>query len=264
MRGRAIAKEMAQAPQLMLCMGKVRSWDEYTYVHSINVGILGGFLARKIFPDNPEIAENVTVGGILHDLGKASIPKEILNKPGALTDEEYAIMKKHTIYGNELARANGIDHISALAVIRGHHERYDGSGYPDSLAKEKIRPEARIAAVADVFDAITAKRSYKEAMPSRDAMSIMLEKMNNHFDPQMMRALLVSIGLFPPGTAVELSDGSLGVVIGSNGKDLMRPEVLLQVDNMGRVLENQVMLNLSQSEELYVKRTLHDVGKMSF
>ena len=260
-QGRVIAQEVVQAPQLMLCLGQVRSWDEYTYVHSLNVALLSGFIANRIFPDKPEIAENVTVGGILHDLGKALVPKEILNKPGRLTDEEFLIMKKHPVYGDELARSNGVNEISTLSVIRGHHERYNGSGYPDSLKKEDIRMEAKIAAVSDVFDALTAKRVYKEPMGSRDAVSIMLESMDEHFDPAVVRALLVSIGLFPPGTGVELSDGSLGVVVGAKGKDLLRPEVLLQIDGMGRKTDGTEIIDLSKSEELYVKRPMHDVGK---
>ena len=263
-QGRTITEEISKAPQLMLCLGKVRSWDEYTYVHSLNVALLSGFLSARIFPDKPGIAENVSVGAILHDLGKALVPQNILNKPGRLTDEEFTVMKKHTVYGDELAKSNGICDASALAVIRGHHERYDGSGYPDDLSKDDIRIEARIAAVADVFDALTAKRVYKEPMESHAAVAIMLESMNEHFDPAVVRVLLVSIGLFPPGTVVELSDGSLGVVIDSGGKDLMRPKVLLQIDDMGRKVDGLKIVDLGRSEELYVKRAMQDVGKVGF
>jgi HD-GYP domain-containing protein (c-di-GMP phosphodiesterase class II) len=173
-------------------------------------------------------------------------------------------MKKHSVFGEELAIANGVNDPRTLAVIRGHHERYGGNGYPDAFAKEQIRMEARIAAVADVFDALTAKRVYKEPMESRAAVSIMLENMVEHFDPQVLRALLVSIGLFPPGTGVELSDGSLGVVVGARGNDLMRPEVMLHIDRMGRKTEGVEIIDLSQSESLYVRRPMQDVGKIAF
>jgi HD-GYP domain-containing protein (c-di-GMP phosphodiesterase class II) len=263
-QGRVLAQEISQAPQLMLCLGKVKSWDEYTYVHSLNVSLLSGFLANRIFPGQPEIAESVTVGGILHDLGKALIPKEVLNKPGRLTDDEFTIMKRHSVFGEEIAISNGVSDPSTLAVIRGHHERYGGHGYPDASEKEDIRMEARISAVADVFDALTAKRVYKEPMESRAAVSIMLENMSGHFDPQVVRALLVSIGLFPPGTGVELSDGSLGVVVGANGNDLMRPEVLLHIDRMGRKLDTAEVVDLSKSDDIYVRRPMQDVGKVAF
>ena len=263
-QGRTLAKEISQAPQIMLCLGKVRSWDEYTYVHSLNVALLGGFLASRLFPKQPEIVESLSVGGILHDLGKARVPKAILNKPGPLADGEFEIMKRHPIYGEELAIANGVTDPRVLAVIRGHHERYCGNGYPDALAKEQIRMEAKIAAVADVFDALTAKRVYKEPIESRVAVSMMIENMGTHFDPEVVRVLLVSIGLYPPGTAVELSDGSMGVVVGSRGKDLMRPQVLLQIDQMGRRIEGMKIVDLSLGKTLYVQRTLQDVGKIAF
>jgi putative nucleotidyltransferase with HDIG domain len=263
-QGRTLAREVAQAPQVMLCLGKVRGWDEYTYVHSLNVALLGGFLASRLFPNQPEIVERLSMGGILHDLGKALVPKEVLNKPGPLTDEEFTIMKKHPIYGEELARANGIDDEGVLAVIASHHERYGGRGYPKGMEKDGIRIEARIAAVADVFDALTAKRVYKEPMESRVAVSLMLENMSAHFDPLVVRSLLVSIGLYPPGTAVELSDGGIGVVVGARDKDLLRPEVLLQIDHMGRKVEEMKIVDLSQGQSLFVQRSLHDVGKIAF
>ncbi|MDR2180572.1 MAG: HD-GYP domain-containing protein [Synergistaceae bacterium] len=263
-QGRTLAKEVSSAPQVMLCLGKVRGWDEYTYVHSLNVALLGGFLANRLFPGQPEIVERLSMGGILHDLGKALVPKEVLNKPGPLTDEEFEIMKKHPVYGEELAVANGVDDKGVLAVIGGHHERYGGRGYPRGLEKDDIPMEARISAVADVFDALTAKRVYKEPMESRVAVSLMLENMSAHFDPVVVRALLVSIGLYPPGTAVELSDGSMGVVVGARDKDLLRPEVLLQIDHMGRKVEEMKIVDLSTTQSLFVQRSLHDVGKIAF
>ncbi|MDR1977767.1 MAG: HD-GYP domain-containing protein [Synergistaceae bacterium] len=264
MQGRNLAKEVAQAPQVMLCLGKVRGWDEYTYVHSLNVALLGGFLASRLFPDQPEIVERLSMGGILHDLGKALVPKEVLNKPGPLTDEEFAIMKKHPVYGEELAIANGVADEGVLSVIAGHHERYGGKGYPKGLAKDEIRIEARISAVADVFDALTAKRVYKEPMESRAAVSLMIDNMSTHFDPVVVRILLVSIGLYPPGTAVELSDGSMGVVVGARDRDLLRPEVLLQIDHMGRKVEEMKIVDLSLNQSLFVQRPLQDVGKIAF
>jgi len=263
-QGRTIAKEVSRAPQLMLCLGKVRRWDRYTYVHSLNVALLSGFLANRIFPGRPEIAENVSVGALLHDLGKALIPLDVLNKPGSLSDEELTIMKNHAVLGFELAKSNGIKDLSILSVIRGHHERYSGNGYPDGLTKNNIRMEARIAAVSDVFDALTAKRVYKDAITSREAVSIMIDSMNEHFDPAVVRALLVSVGLFPPGTGVELSDGSLGVIVGSRGNDLMRPEVLLHIDNTGNKVKGLKIIDLSKSEDLYVRFPINDVGKTAF
>lgn len=263
-QGRTLAREVAQAPQVMLCLGRVRSWDEYTYVHSLNVALLGGFLAARLAPGQPEVAECMAIGGILHDLGKARVPKTILNKPGALTDTEFEIIKRHTVYGEELAIENGVTDSRILAVIRGHHERYSGEGYPDALMKDRISLEAKIAAVADVFDALTAKRVYKEPIESRVAVSMMIENMGTHFDPDVVRVLLVSIGLYPPGTAVELSDGSIGVVVGSRGRDLLRPQVLIRIDKLGRRVDSLKIVDLSLESSLFVHRPLQDIGKIAF
>jgi HD-GYP domain-containing protein (c-di-GMP phosphodiesterase class II) len=173
-------------------------------------------------------------------------------------------MKHLAVQGVDLARANGVENVRILAVIRGHHERYGGSGYPDSLVKEGIRVESRIAAVADVFDALTARRVYKDPMDSRQAVSIMVENMGAHFDPMVVRILLVSIGLYPPGTAVELSDGSMGVVVGARGKDLVRPQVLLQINSMGRKVEEMKIIDLSQADTLFVQRPLLGIEKIGF
>ncbi|MDR1731023.1 MAG: HD-GYP domain-containing protein [Synergistaceae bacterium] len=260
--GRILAQEVSQAKQVMLCLGRVRSWDEYTYVHSLNVALLGGVLANRLYPGRTEVAECMSIGGILHDLGKARIPKEVLNKPGALTKDEFEIIKKHTEFGEELAVANGVTDPWILAVIRGHHERYNGEGYPDRLMKEQIRKEGRIAAVADVFDALTARRVYKEPIESRVAVSMMIENMGTHFDPEVVRTLLLLIGLYPPGTLVRLSDESLGVVVGSRGKDLMRPQVLLRVDSMGRKVEGIKIVDLSMNPPLHIQQPLEDFGKL--
>ena len=263
-QGQNLAKEVAQAPQVMLCLGRVRSWDEYTYVHSLNVALLGGFLASKLFPNDSEVAECLSAGGILHDLGKARIPKEVLNKPAALTNEEFDIIKRHPAYGEEIATSNGVTDPRILTVIRGHHERYNGKGYPDALAKERTSIEAKIAAVADVFDALTARRVYKDPIESRVAVSMMIDNMGEHFDPEVVRVLLLSIGLYPPGTAVELSDGSMGVVVGARGKDLLRPQVLLKIDSVGHKIRDIQIIDLSVNSSFYVRRSLLDVGKIAF
>jgi HD-GYP domain-containing protein (c-di-GMP phosphodiesterase class II) len=263
-QGRKLAAEVVQSPQVMFCLGRVRSWDQYTYTHSLNVALLGGFLAGRMFPGRQDIVECLSIGGILHDLGKARIPQKVLNKPGKLTDDEFSIIKQHPILGEQLAIDSGVTDERILGVIRAHHERFGGGGYPDSLMKDQISIEAKITAAADVFDALTAKRVYKEPIESRIAVSIMIESMGAHFDPEVVRVLLLSIGLYPPGTAVELSDGSIGVVVGSRDKDLVRPQVLLKIDRLGCSIEKMQIVDLSIGTSLCVKRSLMDVGKVHF
>lgn len=263
-QGRTLARRISGAPQLMFCLGQVKSWDEYTSVHSLNVALLSSFLAERLFPGRTELAEFMAVGGILHDLGKARVPLEVLNKPAKLTDSEFAIMKRHPELGEELAISNGITDRRSLEVIRGHHERYNGGGYPDNRDKSTISIEARISAVADVFDALTARRVYKNPMPSREAMSVMTGAMSEHFDPDVMRVLLLSVGIYPSGSLVELSDGSVGTVVGAYSKDLMRPKVAIHMDRYGKRLEEKKLLDLSEETELFVKRALQSDDKLAF
>ncbi len=263
-QGRTLARRISGAPQLMFCLGQVRSWDEYTSVHSLNVALLSSFLAERMFPGRTELAEFMAIGGILHDLGKARVPLDILNKPGRLTDGEFAIMKRHPELGVELAVRNGISDRRALEVIRGHHERFNGGGYPDNQDKNTISVEARIAAVADVFDALTAKRVYKDPMPSREALSVMTGAMSAHFDPDVMRVLLMSVGIYPAGSLVELSDGSVGTVVGAYSKDLVRPKVALHLDRFGKRLLEKQLVDLCEERDLFVKRSLQSDDKRAF
>lgn len=265
-QGRILARRISGAPQLMFCLGQVRNWDEYTSVHSLNVALLSSFLAERLYPGRTELAEFMAIGGILHDLGKARVPLEVLNKPGKLEEGEFAIMKKHPELGEELAASNGITDRRSLDVIRKHHERYNGGGYPDNLNGTAISIEARIAAVADVFDALTAKRVYKNPMPSREAMSVMTGAMSTHFDPDVMRVLLLSVGIYPSGSLVELSDGSVGTVVGAYGKDLVRPKVAISLDRFGNKLTEKKIIDLSEERELFVKRALpsNEKDKLAF
>ena len=256
-----LTEEVSRAPQILLCLGRVRDSDEYTFVHSLNVGLLCGYLAGRLKPGDREFAASMTYGGLLHDLGKAKVPQQVLNKPGRLSEEEYELMKAHSVYGDEIAKSSGISDVRVLSIIRNHHERWGGHGYPDGLRKDEIPMFARIAAVADVFDALTAKRVYKDPLSSREAVSMILESSENDFDKGVVRQLLLSVGLYPPGTLVELSDFSVGVVIGARNSDLFRPQVLVTIDGKGRRAPEGTIIDLGMHKDLFVRRALDDVGK---
>lgn len=256
-----LTEEVSRTPQIILCLGRVRESDEYTFVHSLNVGLLCGYLAGRLKPGDREFAAAMTYGGLLHDLGKAKVPQEVLNKPGRLSEDEYEIMKSHSVHGDELAKASGITDVRVLSVIRNHHERWNGQGYPDGFQRDGIPLFARIAAVADVFDALTAKRVYKDPMSSREAVSMIMESSDSDFDRTVVRALLLSVGLYPPGTTVELSDFSVGVVVGARNTDLFRPQVHISVDGKGRRAQEGTIIDLAMQQELFVRRPLDDVGK---
>jgi HD-GYP domain-containing protein (c-di-GMP phosphodiesterase class II) len=168
------------------------------------------------------------MGGLLHDMGKAKIPLNILHKPGPLSVTEFNVMKKHPNYGVAMALKIGIHDPVIIAVIGGHHEKWSGKGYPKGRKGLEIPEPARISAVADVFDALTAKRVYKNSMSSRNAITMILKDSGVHFDAKVARELLVSLGLYPPGSIVALSDGRVGFVVSGGGKDLVRPVILIK------------------------------------
>lgn len=256
-----LAHNVVKSPQILLCLGKVKDSDEYTFVHSLNVALLSGYLASILRPGDEELVRVMTFGGLLHDLGKALVPQEILNKPGKLTDEEYGVMKTHAIQGTVTAVASGVSDGRILSVVRNHHERWEGDGYPDGLRGNRISFQARIAAVADVFDALTSKRVYKDPIKSREAVSMIMESSGSSFDAAIVRALLVTVGLYPPGSIVELSDGSMGIVTGVRHKDLLRPQVLISADFRGRRPDPPMIVDLSLGNDLYITRSLEDMGK---
>jgi len=260
--GKTLAREIARTTQISLSLGRVKEQDEYTFVHSLNVALLSGFLAHRILGD-PAAVESITVGALLHDLGKALIPREVLNKPGKLNDQEFAVIQRHPEEGHSMAVQNGVVDEVALAVVRFHHERWRGDGYPHKLNGEEIPLPARISAVADVFDALTTARVYKGPIARDQAISMIVTSGGSHFDPAVVRTMLLALGLYPPGMLVELADGSVGTVVAAKEGDLMRPLVLLQVDGRGFSAPPATVVDTSTSPSLFIRRSLGDMEKRS-
>jgi HD-GYP domain-containing protein (c-di-GMP phosphodiesterase class II) len=164
------------------------------------------------------------MAGMLHDLGKAAMPQDILNKPGKLTNEEFEIIKQHPVRGEEMLRAAGLGSESALDVCRHHHERVDGKGYPDGLQGDGISLLARMGAICDVYDAVTSDRPYKKAWDPAHALSQMAT-WEGHFDVPAFRSFVRCLGIYPTGSLVRLSSGRLALVLEQNPAELTRPRV---------------------------------------
>jgi putative nucleotidyltransferase with HDIG domain len=226
-----LTEDLVRNPQVAFSLGKVQDADEYTFVHSFNVAVLIGYLTGRLHHGDKDYQQRVIMGGLLHDMGKAKIPLDILHKPGPLSTEEFDVMKKHPNYGVAMALKTGVHDPVIIAIIGGHHEKWSGKGYPKGSKGLDIPEPARISAVADVFDALTAKRVYKNSMSSRNAITMILKDSGVHFDAKVARELLVSLGLYPPGSIVALSDGRVGFVVSGGGKDLVRPVILIKNEN---------------------------------
>ena len=209
--------------QAFLKVLRLKSKDEYTYLHSVAVCALMINLGRQIKLDEATIADLGTAG-LLHDIGKMLVPDALLNKAGRLTDAEFSLMRTHAERGFELLK--DIDAVPELAldVCRHHHEKIDGSGYPDNLSGPEISLAARMGAICDVYDALTSNRAYKEAWTPVEAITRM-QSWDGHFDPALLFSFMQSIDTYPVGLIVQLRSNRIGVVL-DNGRRASRPKVL--------------------------------------
>lgn len=237
-------------PDAAIKLLDVEKHDEYTFRHSVNVGLI--FLSLISKQVGRDTLEDLTMGAVFHDIGKTKIPAQILNKPAALTDEEFDLVKKHTVYGYEMLYAAGEFSDDSLDIVRHHHERWDGTGYPDRQEGEAISAYSRLAAVCDVYDALTTSRSYKPRMDFASAMDIIIKGSGKHFAPQSVNKLWTSFGLYPIGSFVKLSNGEIGVVRSLNSEDMSKPIVSILYDRHFHPLQVPKLVNLLSQKDLTI------------
>jgi HD-GYP domain-containing protein (c-di-GMP phosphodiesterase class II) len=207
----------------LVSLSRLKLADEYTYMHSVAVCALMVALGRQLGFDKAQCHE-AGLAGLMHDLGKAAVPQEVLNKPGALSDTEFDIVKRHPVLGYQMLLDASVTNSAVLAVCRSHHERMDGKGYPDRAPAAELPLVVRMGAVCDVYDAITSNRPYKAGWDPAESISRMAS-WKGHFDEQVLRTFIGSIGIYPTGSLVRLTSGRLAVVIGQNPARLTEPRV---------------------------------------
>ena len=214
----------------LLSLTRVKNKDDYTFMHSVSVCALLVSFCRAMGMDADTI-HLAGIGGLLHDIGKVKVPDKILNKPGRLTDEEFKVMKCHVVESKKiLSETDGIAETS-IQVAAQHHERHDGSGYPEGLKGEAITRMGQMAAICDVYDAITSERCYHKGLVPHEALRKIFEWSKFHFNPTLVQAFLRTIGIYPVGTLVLLESGRIGVVVEQSESNLLQPRIKLFFDS---------------------------------
>ncbi|MDQ2991150.1 MAG: HD-GYP domain-containing protein [Pseudomonadota bacterium] len=241
-----ITESILRNPGALTGLLRIKTADDYTFLHSVSVCTLLVAFCRSRNMD-AETTYQAGLGGLLHDVGKALVPDKVLNKPGPLTEEEFAIIRKHPRDGYDiLVQTPEIGPIP-LDITLHHHERRDGSGYPDKQGEGAISELSQMAAIVDVYDAITADRCYHKGMSAAEALRKIYEWSKFHFNPAYVQEFMRCVGIYPVGTMVMLESGRLGVVIEPHPTNLLAPKVNVFFNSKTNVYIRPETVDLSRA-----------------
>jgi putative nucleotidyltransferase with HDIG domain len=232
-------------PGALLSLCRIKQADAYTFQHSVSVCALLVSFTHAMGMDAATV-EEAGLGGLLHDIGKAKVPNEVLNKPGRLTEDEFTVMKSHANMSLDLLSV--VPGISQMAIqIAGeHHEKVGGGGYPRGLVGEQISQIGRMTAIVDVYDALTSNRVYHKGSEPSMVLKRLLEWSGSHLDGDLVQHFIRALGIYPVGSLVRLSGGRLAVVV-EQGEDLLRPTVRVVYDTQRKVALRPLDLDLARS-----------------
>lgn len=248
-----IIKSITRNYNALLGLIKLRTRDEYTYTHCINVSVLSALLASQLELDE-ETIRKIGVAGLFHDIGKAQIPDEILNCPRRLTEKEFEVMKKHPELGLKNVDSSTLPP-EILSGIRDHHEKINGTGYPRGLKGDELSLVARIISIVDVYDALTSKRVYKDPMLPHQALSLMYTMRGEEFDETLLEHFIRSQGIYPVGSVVELNNGWRGVVVQITPERPLYPQVALLRTPSGKNMYGE-LIDLAKETRIKIVRVM--------
>lgn len=241
----SISNSVLRNSGALISLARLKTADDYSYMHSVAVSALMVALAHQLELDDDGIRA-AGMAGLLHDVGKAVMPIDVLNKPGKLTDQEFRIIKSHPLEGHRILLAGKTVADIPLDVCLHHHEKVDGSGYPHGLKDKGISLYAKMGAVCDVYDAITSNRPYKAGWDPAESIRKMAEWSKGHFDEVVFQAFVKSIGIYPTGSLVRLTSGRLAVVLEQSEKSLLTPRVKVFFSTKSQTYISPEVLDLSR------------------
>ncbi|MFC1477044.1 HD-GYP domain-containing protein [candidate division KSB1 bacterium] len=237
-----MVKSVFRNTDAMLSLTRLKSFDEYTFTHSVNVSVIAVAMAKELKYDKDRI-KTIGLGCMLHDVGKMRVPDEILNKPGKLTPEERKVIQNHPLFSEEILKER--DDIPDLAkhIAYEHHEKANGEGYPRGMTLDEVKEESAIATIADVYDALTSARVYKPGMPPPQALSFIKARAETEFRADFVDRFIEVLGIFPVGSVIEYNTGQIGIVKEVNRENLFHPKAVIVMNvsrqkvGVGKIIE---------------------------
>lgn len=265
-----MADSVVRNPDALVCLSQLKELSEYTALHSIRCTIIGLAFGRHLVLSREDLVE-LGLGMLLHDVGMAMLPPEILEKKGGLDTKEFETMERHIAWSLKiLEQSGGVSNI-VKQITEQHHERWDGTGYPKHITEEKITLFGSIGAIVDVYDAVTSERTYGDPMSAEEALKKMYEWRDKDFSGELIEEFIRCMGIFPIGSLVELSTGAIGVVVTINRARRLKPKVALVLTADKTPLGHKSIVDLADpalggEDEVKIKRVLptgtHDINPM--
>jgi putative nucleotidyltransferase with HDIG domain len=244
----SLAQAVAQNRTALLALTALKNYDNYTFTHMVNVSILTMGQARGLGIDGAALRE-FGLAALMHDIGKVKTPNEILNKPGKLTDQEFEILKRHTVDGAEILKSTPEIPPLAPVVAFEHHLRSDGTGYPHGVQRSQLNLGTSLCGIADVYDAMRSQRVYQQAHPSDRILAVLQRNDGKQFNQHLVRRFVQLVGIYPTGNLVKLDNGDIAVVVKPYAPDPYRPRVKVLIRASGQKVERPFDVNLWDAPE---------------
>lgn len=240
-----IVDSITRNPDACLWVSRLKNHDEYTYQHSLGSAIWSVSLGRQLGLPRHDL-RSLAMGCMLMDVGKLRVDPTLLKAERKLTLEETAQMAGHVSYGLDIIKESGLMNQDVIDMVAHHHERFDGTGYPNGLTENQIPAFARIAAIVDTYDAVTSQRSYAPAISPAEAIRLLYKSRDEDFQAELVEAFIQAVGIYPAGTLVELSSGEVGVVVAEYRTRRLRPKVMLLLDKGKQALPVPKVVDLQE------------------